>query len=109
MTAADPAAEAGTVRRPRPSAGHLLLYAALVAGAVLVLLPFAYMLSTSLKSLNEVFKTPIQWLPKALRWDNFTTPLREQPIGHYFKNSLFKCILKSNFTSPAMTFNNNTP
>ena len=35
--------------------GHVLLYAALIAGAVLILLPFAYMLSTSLKSLNEVF------------------------------------------------------
>ena len=22
-------------------------------------------------------------------WDNITTPLREHPIGHYFRNSLF--------------------
>ncbi len=42
---------------------HLLLYLVLIAGAVLMLLPFAYMLSTSLKPLNEVFSTPVKWIP----------------------------------------------
>jgi len=69
--------------------GHLLLYVGLSAGAVLILMPFAYMLSTSFKSTGEVFRTPIQWLPSELRWENFETPLREHPIGHYFRNSLF--------------------
>ena len=54
-----------------------------------MLLPFAYMISTSLKSLGEVFTTPIQWIPAELRWDNYITPLREHPIAHYFRNSLF--------------------
>ena len=75
-------------RRPVPW-GHLLLYVGLSAGAVLILMPFAYMLSTSFKSTGEVFRTPIQWLPSELRWENFETPLREHPIGHYFRNSLF--------------------
>jgi multiple sugar transport system permease protein len=69
--------------------GHLFLYVGLTAGAALILLPFVYMVSTSFKSTGEVFKTPIQWLPSELRWDNYKTPLREHPIGHYFKNSLF--------------------
>jgi multiple sugar transport system permease protein len=69
--------------------GHLILYVLLTAGAVLMLLPFAYMLSTSFKSTGEVFKTPIQWIPSELRWDNYKTPLREHPIGRYFGNSLF--------------------
>src|SRR3712207_6353674 len=77
-------------RRRRPFRwDHLLLYVALTAGAVLMLLPFAYMLSTSFKSTGEVFQTPIQWVPGELRWENYETPLREHPIGHYFRNSLF--------------------
>ena len=72
--------------------GHVLLYAALIAGAVLILLPFAYMLSTSLKSLNEVFSTPVQWIPEELKWENFSTPLREHPIDTYFKNSLIVAV-----------------
>src|SRR3954447_18294918 len=77
-----------TYRRPF-NWGHLVLYIVLALGAILMLLPFAYMLSTSFKSLGEVFKTPIQWIPSELHWDNYTTPLREHPIGNYFKNSLF--------------------
>ena len=69
--------------------GRLALYVILIACAFLTLLPFAYMISTSLKSLGEVFTTPIQWLPAELRWDNYITPLREHPIAHYFRNSLF--------------------
>jgi ABC-type glycerol-3-phosphate transport system permease component len=78
------------VRRRKPiHFGHMLLYVALTAGAVLILLPFAYMLSTSFKSTGEVFRTPIRWIPSQLHWENYRTPLREHPIGHYFLNSLF--------------------
>ena len=72
--------------------GHALLYVALTAGAFLILLPFGYMLSTSLKSLNEVFSTPIQWIPGDLRWDNFSSPVREHPIRQYFENSLIVAV-----------------
>jgi multiple sugar transport system permease protein len=71
---------------------HLLLYLVLIAGAVLVLMPFAYMLSTSLKPLNEVFSTPVKWIPSELRWDNFSTAWREHPIERYFKNSIIVAV-----------------
>jgi ABC-type glycerol-3-phosphate transport system permease component len=77
----------GTYRKPI-NWRHLVLYVVLTLGAILMLLPFAYMISTSFKSLGEVFKTPIQWIPSELRWDNYETPLREHPIGRYFRNSL---------------------
>lgn len=92
MAAVEPASSTAEFREPGPSVGRVLLFVALLAGAALVLLPFAYMVSTSFKSLDEVFKTPIQWLPKTLRWDNFTTPLRDQPILHYFKNSILVAV-----------------
>jgi multiple sugar transport system permease protein len=79
-------------RRHTRSWGHLALYLVLVACAILMLLPFAYMLSTSLKSLSEVFTTPIQWFPSQIRLDNFTTALREHPIGHYFRNSFLVAV-----------------
>ena len=92
MAAVEPASSTAEFREPGPSVGRVLLFVALLAGAALVLLPFAYMVSTSFKSLDEVFRTPIQWLPKTLRWDNFTTPLRDQPILHYFKNSILVAV-----------------
>jgi multiple sugar transport system permease protein len=81
-----------SARRHRLRLSHLLLYLVLIAGAVLVLLPFAYMLSTSLKPLNEVFSTPVKWIPSELRWDNFSTAWREHPIERYFKNSIIVAV-----------------
>src|SRR5215207_2654735 len=69
--------------------GHIALYIGLTAGAVLMLLPFAYMISTSLKTTREVFTTPVQWIPDSLKWDNYSTTWQEHPLGHYFRNSLF--------------------
>jgi ABC-type glycerol-3-phosphate transport system permease component len=82
-----------TADRPRPGRWRVgVLYVVLILFAGLILLPFAYMLSTSLKSLGEVFSTPIQWIPRELIWENYITPLREHPIGHYFRNSLFVAV-----------------
>src|SRR5829696_1780462 len=78
--------------RGRARLGNALLYFVLTAGAVLILLPFAYMLSTSFKNTGEVFKTPIQWIPSELKWDNYSTPMHEHPIGRYFRNSLFVAV-----------------
>ena len=44
--------------------GHIVLYIVLTAGAFLILLPFAYMLSTSVKNTGQVFRTPIEWPTK---------------------------------------------
>jgi len=77
-------------RNPKPlNWGHIALYVGLTAGAILMLLPFAYMISTSLKATGEVFTTPVQWIPDSLKWDNYSTTWQENPLGHYFRNSLF--------------------
>lgn len=68
--------------------GRIALTVALAIGAVLMLLPFAYMLSTSLKSTSEVFTIPLKWIPETVRWENYSTALREHPLSRYFVNSL---------------------
>ncbi|MDQ3412396.1 MAG: carbohydrate ABC transporter permease, partial [Chloroflexota bacterium] len=73
-------------RRLRP--GPLILTIVLAIGAGIMVLPFVYMISTSFKSTSEVFAVPLQWIPELLRWDNYTTALREYAIGRYFLNSL---------------------
>lgn len=82
-------APSAPIHHRRPFAwGRLLLTVALTIGAVLMLLPFAYMLSTSLKSTNEVFTIPLQWIPEVFRWENYSTALREHPLERYFLNSV---------------------
>ncbi len=59
------------VRKRRARLVRAVGYAVLVLSAVAVLLPFAWMLISSLKSSNDVFTVPIQWWPSPVRWRNF--------------------------------------
>ncbi|HLT48023.1 MAG TPA: carbohydrate ABC transporter permease [Rubricoccaceae bacterium] len=64
-----------------------LVYGALVAVAVVLLLPFAWMLSTSLKGNEAVFALPPQWVPEELRWDNYAEVFRRMPFLLYLRNT----------------------
>ena len=45
----------------------------LIASSLLMLLPFVWMLSASLKTNVQVFQFPIQWIPKDPQWKNYLT------------------------------------
>ena len=68
-------AEAAHISR---AAGHrrfnwstVAVYAALILVGFFMLVPFAYMLSTSLKPANQVFLYPPRWIPDPIRWENY--------------------------------------
>jgi len=80
---------------PRP---HLfvkiLIYCALVLAAVAFLAPFAWMVSTSLKPLNETMSLPPRWIPSEIRWENYPEAIREMRyFWRYAGNSLFLCLM----------------
>lgn len=55
----------------RRFAGRVLSYLLLVFFSLFVLVPFAYMISTSLKSESQLFVWPIQWIPDPILWQNY--------------------------------------
>lgn len=63
-------------------------YVVLILGAVLMLFPIFWMITTAFKTDNEIFAQPLRWLPSALRWENFTTPFTEKPFARWFLNSI---------------------
>lgn len=68
--------------------GHTLLHIALIAGSLLMLLPFIWMISTSLKEAREVFAFPPRWIPGTFNWSNYTEALTAMPFGRFYFNSL---------------------
>ena len=63
--------------------------------ALLFLLPFAWMISTSLKPDVEAFSVPMQWIPDDFRWANYTEVLfGEGSILPAFGNSVFVALLR---------------
>jgi len=62
---------------------------ALSAVALGVLLfPIFVMLSTSVKTLNEVYQVPPVWVPAAVTWRNFVDIWTKYPLRTYMLNSL---------------------
>lgn len=69
-------------------AGRALVYGALGAGSVVMLLPLAWMTSSALKPLYEVMRIPPTWIPQEPTLDNFRAVFAQFPFGRYFLNSL---------------------
>jgi multiple sugar transport system permease protein len=58
-----------------------------VAGAFIVLLPFLWMLSSAFKPEGEIFRSPPQWIPRPIQWENFPKSLAVLPFGIYYRNT----------------------
>src|SRR5436190_22247164 len=72
--------------RLRPA--HLVSHAILVLGAVAMLLPFVWMISTSLKPAGQLFTVPPTWVPHPLLWDTYSKAMGAGNLGRYDMNSL---------------------
>jgi multiple sugar transport system permease protein len=71
---------------------RLGLHALLLAGSVVMLLPFAWMLSTSLKEPGDVFVYPPQWLPQPVVWQNYLETISIMPFGRFYLNSTIQAV-----------------
>lgn len=67
-------------------------YVLLSAGALVCLIPFLWMLSTSLKSSTEIFSFTPTLLPEVFRWENYVELFDALPIGRMLLNSVFVTI-----------------
>jgi multiple sugar transport system permease protein len=64
------------------------LYGSLVLIAVSMLIPFLWMLSTSLMGEFEVYQFPPRFIPSTFRWSNFAEAMTLQPFGRFFLNTM---------------------
>lgn len=84
--------------RPRKSrtmgaARRALGYGALISLAAFTLVPFVWMISTSLKRSDEVFVYPPKWIPDSPQWDNYISLWKDfGPFEWWIINS-FKIVL----------------
>jgi multiple sugar transport system permease protein len=63
------------------------LYLLMLMLALSMLLPFLWMISTSLMDELEVFQFPPRLLPEEARWQNYPEALTALPFGRFFLNS----------------------
>ena len=65
-----------------------MTYALVIFFAITEVLPFIWMISTSLKDLNQVFTMPPQWIPRPPRWENYVEIFRMMVFGRYWLNTI---------------------
>ena len=63
-----------------------LLYLVIIAGAIIFIFPFFWMISTSLMTLGETISK--QLLPKVPQWENYIRAWNEANFSKYFLNSV---------------------
>lgn len=62
--------------------------ALLLLFAFLMLMPFIWLVSSSLKTQINIFQYPPQWIPNPIVWQNYADALTYKPFLLYFRNSL---------------------
>jgi len=67
--------------------GKIFTYVFLILMSALMLLPFIWMISASLKLDKDVFRFPIQWILTNPVWDNYLTIWTQIPFLTFFGNT----------------------
>jgi len=78
--------------------GFTLQHALLVVGALIMIAPFAYMLSTSFQSQTFVLTTPPQLIPSDPTASNYSSVIGTQDIFRYFANSVFVAVVSTSLS-----------
>lgn len=74
--------------------GKILLYTLLVLFAIQFAAPFAWMISTAFKPLEETMALPPVWIPSEWKWENFTQAI--DSMGNFWRyaaNTLYVALL----------------
>lgn len=66
----------------------IILFIVCVLIALIMLIPFVWMLSASFKQNTEIFQTPYQWIPKALNFDNYKRVWTQVHFLQYYLNTV---------------------
>jgi multiple sugar transport system permease protein len=68
--------------------GRAVAHVLLIAVGILFFLPFFWLVSTSLKELDQIFRLPPIWIPDPIRWQNYPEALTYFPFLLQLSNTL---------------------
>jgi multiple sugar transport system permease protein len=90
MAAADSPFSSTFRRRPWTKA---VVHALLIAGSVAFVFPVLWMLSTSLKPIEQALTPEPVWLPSPVQWRNYIETIEYIPFLRYALNTIIVCTL----------------
>ncbi|MGN0168742.1 MAG: carbohydrate ABC transporter permease [Acetatifactor sp.] len=74
--------------------GKVIVYVILILIALIMIIPFLWMLSASIKSDREVFQmNPFVWIPENPKWSNYVDIWKKIPFARFVANTVFLTIV----------------
>ncbi len=77
----------------RKSAKTILIYSGLLTCTLVLILPFLWVISTSLKGNDQIFAIPPEFIPDTFHWESYAQVFERMPFLTYFLNSTFITII----------------
>jgi multiple sugar transport system permease protein len=81
------------VSKVREKVGQGVLYALLAVFAAFLLVPFFWMIISSLKRDIDVFSIPIRWIPETFQWHNYVDVWTKADMSTWLKNTLILSVV----------------
>jgi len=72
----------------RKGSYYVATYTLVVIGSIIFMVPFLWMLRTSLMARQQVFVWPIVWIPKPFVWQNYVDAFTLAPFARFFRNTI---------------------
>ncbi|GAA1651693.1 carbohydrate ABC transporter permease [Nonomuraea maheshkhaliensis] len=70
-------------------------HAVLIALGIVFLLPFVWMVTTSLKTVDVLNTFPVVWFPDKITFSNYVDGLQVFPFARYFLNTMIVCVFST--------------
>ena len=68
---------------------RLLIWLLLIGGSIIMLLPFLWLVISSVKPQEQIFIFPPEWIPREVRWQNYVEALVYKPFYRFILNSKY--------------------
>lgn len=66
---------------------RILIYAILILSSIVMVIPLVWLVRSSLMTSLQIFKSPVEWIPNPVAWENYTNALQAAPFAKYFVNT----------------------
>jgi ABC-type glycerol-3-phosphate transport system permease component len=68
---------------------RIFIYTLIIVSSLLLLFPFFWMVTSSLKTQIEILLDPPVWFPESPRWQNYVDAWNSLPFTQFLKNTIF--------------------
>jgi len=95
MPSSQPMTAPGLNKGARRGVQLLGVYAIILFSALLTVIPFLWMVSTSLKTRDQLYIFPPEWIPSPINLESYTILFNPLPFDTFFLNSTFIAVLST--------------